>query len=107
MSERISIDTDAISAHANHIDQVADDVRLALQAAGQTMLSAGAFGLMCSWMIPPFLATTGAAAAAMGSTASALDRSAREIRAVGTDFTSFEDDVIAALAPYRNAIEAM
>ena len=107
MSEKISIDTDAIEAHARHVDQVADDVRLAVQAAGQTMLSAGAFGLMCSWMIPPFLATAGAATAAMGSTASALDRSARELRGVGTDFANYEEDVIAALAPYSNAIEAM
>lgn len=88
--EHIAIDPDLLRAHAREVERVAGDVRLAIQAAGQTMLSSGAFGLMCSWMIPPFLATAGAATATMQSAASALDRSAGDLREVGSDFEEFE-----------------
>ena len=90
MSETITIDSALLDAHARQVEQVAGDVRLAIQAAGQTMLSAGAFGLMCAWMIPPFLGVAGAATATMVSAAGALDQSARDIRAVGADFDKVE-----------------
>ena len=90
MSEQITIDSALLDAHAREVERVTDDVRLAIQAAGQTMLSAGAFGLMCSWMIPPFLGVAGAATATMVSAAGALDQSARDIREVGADFDRAE-----------------
>ena len=87
----IVIDSALLDAHATNVEAVEADVRLAIQAAGQTMLSAGAFGLMCSWMIPPFLGVAGAATATMVSAAGALDQSARDIRAVGADFDKAEE----------------
>ena len=105
--EHIAIDIAAIEAHARHVEQVADDVRVAVQAAGQTILSAGAFGLMCSWMIPPFLATTGLATSTLVSAASALDRSARELRGVASDFDAFEDETGAGFTRLRPGVEAV
>lgn len=105
--EHIAIDSAIIDAHSRKVEQVAADVRVALQAAGQTMLSAGAFGLMCSWMIPPFLATTGAMSATMASTASALDRSARELRGVASDFEGLEDGIGDGFTGMRSGMQAL
>ena len=91
MTDRIAIDSALLDAHASRVEGVAGDVRLAIQAAGQTMLSAGAFGLMCSWMIPPFLGVAGLTTATLVSAAGALDQSAKDIRAVGADFDTFEE----------------
>ena len=107
MVERIVIDSVLLDAHARDVEAVEADVRLAIQAAGQTMLSAGAFGLMCSWMIPPFLATAGAATGVLVSAASALERSAREIRAVGADFDAQEQRVSAAFTRLSGGLEAV
>jgi hypothetical protein len=107
MAERIVIDAAVLDAHARHVEQVAADVRTAIQAANQTMLSSGAFGLMCSWMIPPFLATAGLTTSTLNSAASALDRSAREIRAVGSDFERYEQRIVALLGPERSGVDAV
>lgn len=105
--ERIIIDSELLDAHAKDVEAVAADVRLAVQAANQTMLSSGAFGLMCSWMIPPFLAVAGTATSVLNSAASALDRSAREIRAVGSDFDAQEQKVSAALGRLASGVDAV
>ena len=104
--ERIVIDSALLDAHAKDVEAVAADVRLAVQAAHQTMLSAGAFGLMCSWMIPPFLMTAGTASGLLDTAASALDRSAREIRAVGSDFDGQEQRVSATMSRLGIGLDA-
>jgi Protein of unknown function (DUF2580). len=106
VGDRIAIDGDLLEAHARNIERVAVDVRQAIQAAGQTMLSAGAFGLMCSWMVPPFLGVAGASTAAMTSAANALDRSARELRATRADFDQTEEGVVAALRDLGQGLDA-
>lgn len=83
VGERIAVDAAVLDAHASQVDRVADDVRVAVQAARQTVLSSGAFGLMCSWIVPPFLITATTATDTMVSAAAALERSARELRAGG------------------------
>lgn len=100
----IVIDSALLDAHATNVEAVEADVRLAIQAAGQTMLSAGAFGLMCSWMIPPFLATAGVATGLLNSAAGALAHSAREIRAVGADFDAQEQRISAALGRLESGV---
>jgi hypothetical protein len=107
VGERIAIDSAVIDAHAARVEQVAADVGVAVQAARQTMLSSGAFGLMCSWMIPPFLITAGAATQTMVSAASALERSAREIRAVAADFERMEQQVGEELNGLRSGLDAI
>lgn len=91
MTERIAIDSQILEAHARAVDGVAADVRVAVQAAGQTMLSSGAFGLMCSWMVPSFLGVSSLATATMTSASGALERSAENLRAVAADFERFEE----------------
>lgn len=105
--ERIVIDSGLLDAHAKDVEAVEADVRLAIQAANQTMLSSGAFGLMCSWMIPPFLATAGTSTALLNSAAAALGRSAREIRAVGADFDAQEERVSASLGRVSSEVQAV
>lgn len=104
-ADRIVIDSALLDAHAKGVETVEADVQLAIQAANQTMLSSGAFGLMCSWMIPPFLLTAGTSTALLNSAASALARSAREVRAVGTDFDAQEEKVSATLSRVASGME--
>jgi hypothetical protein len=104
MAERITIDSGLLDAHATNVEGVAADVRTAIQAATQTMLSAGAFGLMNAWMIPPFLAVAGTATATLVSAAGALDQSAKNIRAVGADFDAFEEVTSKGLAAMTREI---
>lgn len=103
----ISIDPDLLVSHAGDVDQVAGHVRVAVQAAGQTMLSSPAFGLMCAWMVPPFLMTAGAASATLVSAAAALDRSARNIRGIATDFESGETTASGEVSGIRSAVDAV
>lgn len=107
VGERIAIDSDVIGAHSARVEQVAADVEVAVQAARQTMLSSGAFGVMCAWMIPPFLATAGTATATMVSAAAALNRSAHEIRAVGSDFERLEQQISEKLSTVRSGLDAV
>jgi hypothetical protein len=105
MAGRITIDAALLDAHAANVEGVAADVRTAIQAATQTMLSAGAFGLMNAWMIPPFLGVAGAATATLVSAADALDQSAKDIRAVGRDFDRFEERTAKALSRIAGEID--
>lgn len=91
MTQRITIDSALLEAHSRAVEGVAADVRLGIQAAGQTMLSSGAFGLMCSWMVPPFLGVASLATATMTSAGGALETSAESLRAVAADFDRFEE----------------
>lgn len=107
MNDRINVDSDAVTLHAQHVEQIAADVRVAIDAAGQTMLSSGAFGVMCAWMIPPFLAVATATTATLSSAASSIDRSARELRAAAADFDEHETAVSGKLSGVHSSIDAV
>ncbi|KQQ92894.1 hypothetical protein ASF62_13935 [Leifsonia sp. Leaf325] len=105
MSDRISIDFDRIQQHATRVGTVASDVRNAKDAAGSMNLGGGAFGLMCSFLVAPATMITGVASSMIGTAGALVERSAREIRGVGSDFSALESHITEELAPLLNAVD--
>jgi uncharacterized protein YukE len=93
MADEIAIDPDLLRSHAGRVEQVAGDVAMAKDAAGSINLGGGAFGLMCAFLVPPASVVSAMAQAALSSAGSMVQRSAREIRGVATDFERTEDDI--------------
>jgi hypothetical protein len=94
MGGRISVDADLISAQAARVELVASDVRVAVDAAGSTNMGGGAFGVVCAFLVPPAQLAAGMAAQALTAAEQMLQRSAAELRGVGSDLAAFEDDVV-------------
>lgn len=94
MGERISVDPDVVVYHQGRVHRVADDVRVAVSAAQSMNVGGGAFGLMCSFLVPPAMLATGAATHALVSVENLISRSATVLRAGVGDFIDFEDHVI-------------
>ncbi|KQO96817.1 hypothetical protein [Leifsonia sp. Leaf264] len=105
MSERISIDFDRIQQHATRVGSVAADVRNAKDAAGSMNLGGGAFGLMCGFLVAPASMITGVAGSMIGSAGALVERSAREIRGVGADFTALENHIREEIEPLLSAVD--
>lgn len=94
MAAHIALDGDLISAQASRVELVASDVSVARDAAGSTNMGGGAFGVLCSFLVPPAQVAAAMAQQAIGSAEQMLRRSATELRGVGSDMASFEDDVV-------------
>lgn len=105
MSDRISIDFDRIQQHATRVGTVASDVRTATDAASSMNLGGGAFGVMCSFLVGPATMITGVASSMISSAGSLVERSAREIRGVGQDFTALENHIREEIAPLLSAVD--
>lgn len=106
MAERITIDFDLIEQHARRVDLVASDVALAHDAASSINVAGGAFGLMCAFLVPPAALVSTLATSALASAQGMVERSARELRGVGTDFTTTEDAIVTDLAAFDKALDA-
>lgn len=93
MTERIRFDVDTMRQHASRVDQLGDDVRLAVEAIRSVNLSGGAFGLMCAFMIPPVAAVSTVVAAAIGAEQDLVYRTAAELRMVAGELETHEASV--------------
>ncbi|PKI89916.1 hypothetical protein CW368_12185 [Actinomycetales bacterium SN12] len=92
MSDRIALDFDTARQHAARVGRVRTDVVRAQEAAGSLDLAGGAFGLMCSFLVPPAVAVSAVAVGTISSVSSLLGRAERELRAVVADFETMEED---------------
>ena len=81
----IAIDTDTLRQHASGVERLAADAVEALSAVQSINLSGGAFGVLCSFCVPPVgivsaavgAAISGVAANLVGFSAGLTDASAR------------------------------
>lgn len=105
MADEIAIDFDVIGYHANRVDQVAADVAVAQSAAASINLGGGAFGLMCSFLVAPTSLVSTAAQLTLNAAHGMVERSAREIRAVGRDFAVLEQDIIAEIDDLQSELD--
>lgn len=105
MSTRIAIDTELLRQHAGRVEQVGRDVGVARDAAGSLDLGGGAFGLMCAFLVPPAVAVSSVAQAAIASAQRMVERSATELRGVAADFTAQEDRVEETLRSVRTRLD--
>ena len=105
MSDEIAIDFDVIAYHAGRVDNVAADVALAQNAAGSINLGGGAFGLMCAFLVLPTTIVSTAAQLTLASAKGMVERSAREIKGVGRDFSTLEEDIITEIDDLKSELD--
>jgi hypothetical protein len=105
MAGSITIDPDVISSHAQRVEQVAADIKKALDAASGANVSGGAFGVMCAFLVPVAMLVSKEAGSAISSAESMVTRSASELKAVVDDFTKLEDALSSDLKKIQSGLE--
>ncbi|SDP13967.1 Excreted virulence factor EspC, type VII ESX diderm [Microbacterium testaceum StLB037] len=90
----IRVDADLLHEHAARIEQLSGDAAQALSALQSISLSGGAFGVLCSWMVPPFSMATDAVGTAIRAGEDVIERTGEAVRGMASDFREFEDSVI-------------
>jgi hypothetical protein len=105
MAARIAIDPDIIAAHAGRVDQVAADVALAQSAASSIDFGAGAFGIMCAFLVPPATLVGAAASSTLSAAHAMVQRSATELRGIASDFSTTEEAIVTDLKTAIAALE--
>ena len=92
MGDMIALDFDVARQHAARVARVGSDVRLAQDAAGSLNLGGGAFGLMCSFLVPPAQLVSQVAVGTISSVSALLGRAESELLGVVSDFEAMEHD---------------
>lgn len=92
MGDQIALDFDTARQHATRVARVASDVRLAQDAAGSLNLAGGAFGVMCSFLVPPAVAVSQVAVGTISSVSALLGRAETEFLGMVSDFEAMEHD---------------
>ncbi|MDT0116618.1 type VII secretion target [Microbacterium sp. PRF11] len=95
--DAISVDVELLHQHAGLVSQLASDANQALSAVQSVNLSGGAFGLLCSWMVPPVSMVSQAVGSTIQQGGEVIERSATQIRAAAEDFQRYEESVIDAV----------
>ncbi|REC98258.1 excreted virulence factor EspC (type VII ESX diderm) [Microbacterium sp. AG157] len=90
----IRVDVELLHQHAGLVDQLASDAAQALSAVQSVNLSGGAFGLLCSWMVPPVSSVSQAVGSAIQQGGDAIERSASQLRDAAGDFQRYEESVV-------------
>ena len=92
MGDRIALDFDVARQHAARVARVVSDVRMAQDAAGSLNLAGGAFGVMCSFLVPPAQLVSQVAVGTISSVSGLLSRAESEFLGMVSDFEAMEED---------------
>lgn len=93
----IRVDVELLHQHAGLVQQLTSDAAQALSAVQSINLSGGAFGLLCSWMVPPVGLVSQAVASAIHEGTEMIDHTAQQIRDAAGEFRSYEESVVDAV----------
>jgi len=93
MSGRIARDVDLLRHQASKVEQIGDDIAEAASAARFLDLSGGAFGVLCSFLVPPAEAITAVAARMIDASEALMERTGTQLRGLADDGERFEQDV--------------
>jgi len=85
VSARIALDFDILTTQASKVDQVGDDIGLAAQAVRSMNLGGGAFGVLCSFLVPPAQLVTTVAGTMIADCESLLHRTGTQLRKAAAD----------------------
>lgn len=96
MSE-LTVDTDAMRAHAAALDGIAAGLAEAVDAAATTAMPDDSFGLLCSFLVLPASAIQGAAAAGVVAAGTAVAGTRTGIGASADAYDAIDDAVRSAL----------
>lgn len=105
MAELIAVDFDLVRQHATRVEQVAGQLGTARDAAASMNMGGGAFGLMCSFLVPPATAISSAATSTVAAAEAMVERSAREVRGMAVDFESLEDRLVAEIRQLEASLD--
>jgi hypothetical protein len=105
VGEKISVDPEVVTYHAARVEQAASDAHVAVTAAQSMNVAGGAFGLMCSFLVAPAMATTEAAKLMLVSVENLIGRSATTLRAGVGDFAGYEEHVIDTVRALRGDLD--
>jgi len=97
VSARITWDFDLLGEQARKVMQIGDDVGEASSAARSLSISGGAFGVLCSFLVPPAAAVTQVAAHMIDDSAALMERTGVQLRGLAADGEQFEADVVDAV----------
>ncbi|RLP80776.1 hypothetical protein D9V34_00750 [Mycetocola lacteus] len=97
MSDKIALDMSMLRAHASRIDQVASDVGEAAAAARSMNVAGGAFGLMCSFLVPPALVAVTSMERMLSASQRAIEHTATQLREIADEAEQREEDNIALI----------
>lgn len=97
MNARIAWDFDLLGDQARKIGQIGDDVGEAAAAARSLNLSGRAFGVLCSFLVPPAAAITRATARVIDASEGLMERTGTQLRGLAADGEQFESDVADAV----------
>jgi len=93
----IAADLDIIRAQAQQVEAIRSDVAAARSNAGSVNLAGGAFGVMCSFLVPPAMLFSQVALSAIDAADQLLGRTATELQGFATDVEESEAQIVAAI----------
>ncbi|HEY1135690.1 MAG TPA: hypothetical protein VGE77_14035 [Nocardioides sp.] len=103
----LAMEPAALRGHAARLDVLADEPRAALDAARDTVADHGAFGVLCSFLVPVLAGTQAAGVAACATTVGSLSTAATEVRAVATGVEVTDAAAAATAIGISRAVDAV
>jgi hypothetical protein len=98
------VDTDGLRSHASALRAIGADLEKGADAGKTTMIQDDAFGILCSFLVPPALMVQGACSGIIAASAVAVDGTAIAIRTVADGYDAIEDAVSGLMAGLADLI---
>lgn len=89
----IAVDAELVVQHASRLGAVREGVAEAASAVGSVDLGGGAFGVLCSFLVPPAQLVAGFAQSMIVSADDMLDRTVDELRGFASDVEDRETTI--------------
>jgi hypothetical protein len=105
VADRIAIDLDVVESHARRVEALGADVQEAIDAAASMNVAGGAFGVLCSFLVPPALVVTTAARSALLGVHGAIGQSAATLRAGARDLVGCDEDAVQVLGALVDEVD--
>lgn len=82
----VKVEPAVLRAHAAKVADISDGVASAKSASAATDLGGGAFGILCSFMVPPLSAVKTVADLAIDAAAGAVEKTVGDLKAVADSY---------------------
>ncbi|MFF2053469.1 hypothetical protein ACFVU2_17845 [Leifsonia sp. NPDC058194] len=105
MTGRIAMDADLLRYQATQVDAIASDVAEASSAARTLNLGGGAFGVLCSFLVPPAQLVSAAAIQLLHESEALLHRTGTQLRSVAMDVEDREADLVRQLRTIERGLD--
>lgn len=103
--DRITLDFAALRAHSSTMRGFSAQVQEAVSAVQSIDLGGGAFGIMCSFLVPPASLVSNATAQAISAEKGMLDRTADEVTAWAGDAQQLEQQLSEQIQTITKALD--